>query len=77
MCAMKALFCDSHLGTGYAAYLKADTTSPVHAVLHLEPQDTQPSGPNVVGDVYVTTAGVLKICTVAGTPGTWVSVGSQ
>jgi protein-S-isoprenylcysteine O-methyltransferase Ste14 len=35
------------------------------------------TGPNAVGDIYVTTAGVLKICTVAGTPGTWVSVGAQ
>jgi hypothetical protein len=37
----------------------------------------QPSGPNVVGALYMTTAGVLKVCTVAGTPGTWVSVGAQ
>lgn len=37
----------------------------------------QPTGPNVVGDLYTTTAGVLKICTAAGSPGTFVSVGSQ
>lgn len=36
-----------------------------------------PTGPNVVGDLYMTTAGVLKVCTVAGTPGTFVSVGTQ
>ncbi len=36
-----------------------------------------PTGPNVVGDLYMTTAGVLKVCTVAGTPGTFVSVGAQ
>lgn len=36
-----------------------------------------PAGPNVVGEVYVATGGVLKICTVAGSPGTWVSVGAQ
>lgn len=37
----------------------------------------QPTGLSAVGDMYVTAAGVLKICTVAGTPGTWVSVGTQ
>ncbi len=37
----------------------------------------QPSGPNAVGDLYMTTAGVLKVCTIAGTPGTFVSVGAQ
>ena len=36
-----------------------------------------PAGPNVVGEVYVATGGVLKVCTVAGSPGTWVSVGAQ
>jgi hypothetical protein len=36
-----------------------------------------PAGPNVVGELYVATGGVLKICTVAGSPGTWVSVGAQ
>lgn len=36
-----------------------------------------PSGPNVVGDMYMAAGGVLKVCTVAGTPGTFVSVGSQ
>jgi hypothetical protein len=36
-----------------------------------------PAGPNVVGEVYIATGGVLKICTVAGSPGTWVSVGAQ
>lgn len=37
----------------------------------------QPTGPNVVGDVYMAAGGVMKVCTVAGTPGTWVSVGAQ
>ncbi len=53
------------------------TSNAVLAPLKLTPQGSGPSGANVVGDIYVTTAGVLKICTVAGTPGTFVSVGSQ
>lgn len=36
-----------------------------------------PTGPNAVGEVYVATGGVVKVCTVAGSPGTWVSVGAQ
>lgn len=64
-------------GTGHAMYLEGDTTSPAVAAMRWVPQDAQPTGPNAVGDMYVTTAGVLKICTVAGSPGTWVSVGAQ
>lgn len=65
--------------TGYGAVITADTTSPVKAALRVVPQDAAPSGASLVGDMYVTTAGVLKICTVAGTGGgaTWVSVGAQ
>lgn len=55
-----------------------DTTSPVKAAFRVTPQDAQPSGAAVVGDMYVTTAGVLRICVTAGTPcGLWVNVGSQ
>ena len=61
----------------YGVVAQSDTTSPAKAALRVVPQDTEPSGANAVGDMYVTTAGVLKICTVAGTPGTWVSVGAQ
>ena len=57
--------------------LAPDTTSPARAALSFTPQDAEPTGPNDVGDMYVTTAGVLKICTAAGSPGTWVSVGAQ
>jgi hypothetical protein len=57
--------------------ISGDTTSPARAAFKLVPQDAEPTGANTVGDMYVTTAGVLKICTVAGTPGTWVSVGAQ
>lgn len=58
-------------------YVSGDGTSPAKAAFRIGPQDAEPTGANVVGDMYVTTAGVLKICTVAGTPGTWVSVGAQ
>lgn len=51
--------------------------TPSRAMLSFAPQNAEPTGPNAVGDMYVTTAGVLKICTVAGSPGTWVSVGTQ
>jgi hypothetical protein len=65
----------SESGTGGGIRI-ATAGSPVRAALALDPSN-QPSGPNDVGDMYVTAAGVLKICTVAGTPGTWVSVGAQ
>lgn len=53
------------------------TTNPALSALRMEPQSAEPTGPNLVGDIYVTTAGVLKICTAAGSPGTWISVGAQ
>jgi len=64
---------------GYALYVDGDTTSPIKPLLHLTPQNSYPSGAVVVGDIYVTTAGVLKICTVAGTGAgaTWTTVGVQ
>lgn len=45
--------------------------------LRLPVKAAAPAGPNVVGEVYVATGGVVKVCTVAGSPGTWVSVGAQ
>lgn len=56
---------------------EGDTTSPARAAFAVTPQNAEPTGANAVGDMYVTAAGVLRICTVAGTPGTWVNVGSQ
>jgi len=64
---------------GYGVYIQVDagaSGTPTHAPVHIY-TGSQPAGPNEVGDLYVTSAGVLKICTVAGTPGTWVSVGTQ
>lgn len=63
--------------SSYALTVTGKTSAPIKAGLRLVPQSAQPTGPNQIGDIYVTTAGVLKICTVAGTPGTWVSVGAQ
>ncbi len=79
---------DSEWATSLNAYLQAIagafsavkttlTGSTTVAPLKLTPQSNAPSGPNAVGDLYVTTAGVLKVCTVAGSPGTFVSVGGQ
>lgn len=62
---------------GYAGYFAGDPTSPLCAAFHIDVQDTQPTTGFLVGDMYVSTAGKLIICTVAGTPGTWVVVGTQ
>ncbi len=65
------------VASGRALTVQGDITSPALAALRIVPQDTQPSGPNLVGDTYLTTAGVWKTCTVAGSPGTWQSIGAQ
>lgn len=65
------------LGAGYGVVAESDTTSPGRSAFRIVPQNAEPNGSNSIGDIYVTSAGVLKICTVAGTPGTWVSVGTQ
>lgn len=65
--------------TAEALKVNGDTVSTTAAIapLFIAPLNNQPSGAHLVGHMYVTTGGVLKICTVAGTPGTWVSVGTQ
>lgn len=60
--------------TGVGLELVSNTDG---APLYISPQSSAPTGPNEVGSLYVTSAGVLKICTVAGSPGTFVSVGGQ
>jgi hypothetical protein len=72
-----ALIADSTATNGRTAQLQGRTSGLKYARLYIQPNNADPTGPNLIGDMYVTTAGVLKICTVAGTPGTWVSVGSQ
>ncbi len=54
--------------TGYG--VSATSTGGEKAPLLILPSD-EPTGYNDVGALYVTAAGELKICTVAGTPGTW------
>lgn len=66
----------SAVAAASAAVKQTLTGSADVAPLRLTPS-AQPTGPNVIGDLYMTTAGVVKVCTVAGTPGTFVSVGTQ
>lgn len=56
---------------------EADTLNQGKGTLKLPVLASAPAGPNAVGEVYVATGGVVKVCTVAGSPGTWVSVGAQ
>jgi hypothetical protein len=46
------------------------------ADVHLYNRSSDPSGAATVGDLAVV-SGKLKICTAAGTPGTWTVVGTQ
>lgn len=58
--------------------VSGDTTSPALPAFRIVPQDTEPTGPNLVGDLYINSGDAkLYICTVAGSPGTWVVVGTQ
>lgn len=59
----------SLLGSAPDGYLRAGK-------LGLSDLAAVPPGPNRVGDLAVV-AGTLRICTVAGTPGTWVVAGTQ
>jgi hypothetical protein len=45
--------------------------------MSITPMNAQPSGFAQVGDLYVGSTGVLFMCTVTGTPGTWARVGDQ
>ena len=61
-------------GDGIA--LNIDSASTVNAPLRITSLASDPTGAHVIGDIAVV-AGKLKICTVAGTPGTWTVVGTQ
>lgn len=73
-------------GTGSGAGVRATggTTSPAiiatgttaNAALRLIPQ-ASPNGTNAVGDLFADSSGILWICTVAGSPGTFTKVGTQ
>jgi len=62
-------------GTGTGEALVATGTA-AKAPIKIAPSG-EPTGTHAIGHLYVTAAGVLMICTVAGTPGTWTAVGSQ
>ncbi len=64
-------------GNGAALKIVSDASSPTAAPIVMTVQDAAPSGPNVVGAMYMHTGGVLKVCTAAGSPGTWTNVGAQ
>lgn len=55
------------------------TSNGVGCSIRMDTLGAVPSGASFVGDLYMTTAGVLKVCTANGTGGaaTWVSVGTQ
>jgi len=56
---------------------KLDANGGVEAeVVSLVSLSGNPAGPSEQGDICCV-AGELKICTVSGTPGTWVVVGTQ
>lgn len=59
-------------GTGYGLVVSGKTAAPARAAMRIIPQDTPPTTP-LIGDLYVTTAGVLRIYNGSA----WVSVGSQ
>lgn len=69
----------TNASTAEALKVVGDTVSTTAALapFFFAPITNQPSGLHAVGHMYVTTAGKLMICTVAGTPGTWTTVGLQ
>ena len=60
--------------SGYGVYVTSGNS--VSAPIHITPQASAPST-GAIGDMYINNSGVLRICTVAGSPGTWVDVGAQ
>lgn len=73
----KAIAATGGATSGEAVVLTAGIAT--QCPLRIVPQ-ADPTGGTIthaVGHLYVTAAGVLMICTVAGAPGTFVAVGSQ
>lgn len=62
---------------GYGVVAEGDTTTPAVCAFRIVPQDAAPTNAQV-GDLYVSTAGKLNICTVSHTQTpTFVVVGTQ
>lgn len=57
--------------------LIAENSHANRATVRFVPQASPEANTSLQGDLYVNTSGVLRICTVAGSPGTWVNVGAQ
>ena len=62
---------------GYGMVAESAFLTPTIAAFRIVPQNQIPSGPNQIGDLFVNTGGVLRICIIAGSPGTWQVVGTQ
>lgn len=63
----------NNVAKGIPFYINAEQNI---ADMHLFNRGSDPSGAATIGDLAVV-GGKLKICTVAGTPGTWTIVGTQ
>lgn len=60
---------------GYGVLAQSDLTSPARSALRIVPQDTAPTI-GEIGDIYVSSTGILYICTNATGP-VWTKVGTQ
>ena len=67
---VRAIFCNSNYPS--MAVLTEDDKGDIRFFN----RTTDPAGPSEIGDLAVVN-GILKICTTAGTPGTWTVVGAQ
>lgn len=67
---------DTHLSRAGAGVLSANAGAGTVAArkFRLTDNASLPAGPNVVGEIC-SHSGVVKVCTVAGSPGTWAALG--
>ncbi len=62
---------------GVALQISPVTTAPALAGVRWAGANATPTGPNVVGDLHMSTTGILYVCTTAGSPGSWTRVGNE